>query len=492
MEASTLQTTPEEALSLLKNEIGKGLNALRTARLSERRSYRLSSILSNAQIYVEQAALLAKDVDELFNLWTDGAGLDQLVEVVLMVNDALGRLRFFLVKLTSTGPKAFIRSILNERSWTTELEDLSLAVVKRCHSLQLITQVLSLRARIAGPPRESKDVLKVLKILNPDKVDPVASGALDRVAVAVLTSPAQFAEVAPALLGDRTNVAAALGKTEVYDVRSEAGIYNSRNRIMANKRQLEAGEPSLSYLGMKLRDPDGVAAADLFENALLDTGATACAVSLSTATNLRLKIEEINDMTIRTSALDQVLQVYGRARVEMRWSDAVSTDSFGTRIWVYVGFGLSHPLLLSHDFILNHPEVWGLRQLLSTREAFSYDTKAEAMSDPEPRGSGHEINLSIFDRHWRRSRREEEARELRLAEEEKAIKRGKEIRRLRSLERRLGIGLLIFPEASRTAAPSITSTTSLPISTGHSLVPSMSTAASSVQNVGSGSSPAPA
>ena len=95
-------------------------------------------------------------------------------------------------------------------------------------------------------------------------------------------------------------------------------------------------------------------------DALLDTGATACAISISLARELRLDIEEDGqEREVRTAALNQTLRIAGKARVKMRWKDSDGIRC-GTKIWVYVVYGLCQAVLLSHDFTQNHPEVWSV------------------------------------------------------------------------------------------------------------------------------------
>ncbi|KAI1462260.1 hypothetical protein F4805DRAFT_452793 [Annulohypoxylon moriforme] len=111
---------------------------------------------------------------------------------------------------------------------------------------------------------------------------------------------------------------------------------------------------SLSYLPLslqKIEEPRGI----LKEEALLDTGATACAISTDIALQLNLNIKKTEE-TVVITAVDEEFPVEGQVQLNLRWKD--NEVQFGTRMWLYVVHGLTHPILLSHDFTQNHPEVW--------------------------------------------------------------------------------------------------------------------------------------
>lgn len=100
----------------------------------------------------------------------------------------------------------------------------------------------------------------------------------------------------------------------------------------------------------------------LEKDALLDSGATACAISWEMFSQLGLTIEEAgenDDEVVETVALGQTLSVHGKVRLELRWKDEHGTR-LGTRLPVYVVYGMAPSVLLSHDFIKLHPEVWGI------------------------------------------------------------------------------------------------------------------------------------
>ncbi|KEZ45166.1 hypothetical protein SAPIO_CDS2615 [Scedosporium apiospermum] len=129
----------------------------------------------------------------------------------------------------------------------------------------------------------------------------------------------------------------------LYSVETEAG------------REDEAA--TLSFLALSLEAANGTAPR-LEKDALLDTGATACAISVSLARELQLDIEEDEEeREVHTAALNLTLRIAGKAQVKMRWKDSKGVRC-GTKIWVYVVYGLCQAVLLSHDFIYNHPEVW--------------------------------------------------------------------------------------------------------------------------------------
>ncbi|KFA70851.1 hypothetical protein S40288_11614 [Stachybotrys chartarum IBT 40288] len=127
----------------------------------------------------------------------------------------------------------------------------------------------------------------------------------------------------------------------------------------------EGEDMTLSYLTVSLESANG-ASSHLEEEALLDTGATACAISSVLAQDLELEIEPSEKEQIRTVALHQTLRIAGKAQLKMRWKDSQG-GKCGTKIWVYVVYGLAQSLLLSHDFTQNHPEVWTVARKLVLR-----------------------------------------------------------------------------------------------------------------------------
>jgi len=112
----------------------------------------------------------------------------------------------------------------------------------------------------------------------------------------------------------------------------------------------------LSYLALTVKSTDGVHT-EWRDYALLDSGASLCTVSLDTTLNLGLKLEPADVEAVTTSFQDQSLQVAGRVKLECCWQNRDNTKE-RARLWFYSVYGLGHSLLLSHDFILKHPEVW--------------------------------------------------------------------------------------------------------------------------------------
>ncbi|KAF4946801.1 hypothetical protein FSARC_14111 [Fusarium sarcochroum] len=116
---------------------------------------------------------------------------------------------------------------------------------------------------------------------------------------------------------------------------------------------------TLSYLSLTLETKDE--ATQLIEqDALLDTGASFCAISVELAQELRLEIDQNTaGGEFNTAILDQTLHTAGKVQLRMRWMSDTRQRQ-GTKIWVHVIYGLSEPLILSHDFTHNHPEVWNV------------------------------------------------------------------------------------------------------------------------------------
>lgn len=159
---------------------------------------------------------------------------------------------------------------------------------------------------------------------------------------------------------------------------------------------------------------DSTSAVRLWEEALLDTGASACAISLDVAQRLELDIEDDPSVTtVRTVALDQNLAVKGKTQITLRWKDGEG-NKYGSKTWVYVVFGLSKPILLSHDFTRNHPEVWQIAKTVAYR-----------LQD--------EINLTFFPKLSKEDQKdqdkftEEQSRDNKARAEEKTRQKLKEL-----------------------------------------------------------------
>jgi hypothetical protein len=162
---------------------------------------------------------------------------------------------------------------------------------------------------------------------------------------------------------------------------------------------MKVTEQGLSFLSLSLEALTGSTTV-LTKNALLDTGASACAISLAVAQDLRLCIEEIPEHTeVRTAALNQVLRTAGRAQLKLRWKDSLGKRC-GTKIWVHVVHDLSQSLLLSHDFIHNHPEVWSVakKAMLQAEELnvlwFSKRSKEDQKAQQELRAKQLQKNIA--------------------------------------------------------------------------------------------------
>lgn len=170
--------------------------------------------------------------------------------------------------------------------------------------------------------------------------------------------------------------------------------------------------------------------------ALLDTGATACAISWEMFSRLDLAIEkaEANDHeVVQTAAMNQTLSVHGKTRLNLRWQDSHGTR-FGTRLWVYVVYGLAPSVLLSHDFTKLHSEVWSIAKTVAPSVA--------------------EINVTWFNK-TSKNQQEAEADFLRRRQEENtATANAQKRERLADLERRLG-----DKPAPTTATQSLAATT---------------------------------
>ncbi|KAI0885178.1 uncharacterized protein GGS22DRAFT_162974 [Annulohypoxylon maeteangense] len=119
---------------------------------------------------------------------------------------------------------------------------------------------------------------------------------------------------------------------------------------------------SLSYLPLSLQDVNEPKKS-LKEQALLDTGANACAISINLALQLDLNIKTTEETVVKTAALKEELPVAGQVHLNLRWKEN-EENKFGTRMWVYVVYGLTHPILLSHDFTQKHPEVWSIAKTI--------------------------------------------------------------------------------------------------------------------------------
>lgn len=176
---------------------------------------------------------------------------------------------------------------------------------------------------------------------------------------------------------------------------------------------------------------------NLKEDALLDTGATACAISIDVAWRLHLSIEETEEAEEKVvTALNQDLPVRGKVQLSLRWKDEHGMR-FGTKIWVYVVYGLAHSVLLSHDFAHNHPEVWSI---------------AKAVAHV-----GEQLNLLWFNKLSKEQQKAEDEYRKKRSEENTARANAEKQERLAEVERRLG-NFALSPTAGSLAASTSGST----------------------------------
>ena len=171
------------------------------------------------------------------------------------------------------------------------------------------------------------------------------------------------------------------------------------------------------------------------EDALLDTGATACAISTEVALKLQLVVE-IVEVKVFTS-FSQALPVQGRARISFRWKDA-DGNRFGTKIPVYVVYGLSKPVLLSHDFFNNHPEVWRIAKVVTN--------------------IAEQINTTWFSKLGKREQEDQDIFIRQQLQRNQAKAEADKQRRLRDLDRRLA-GATPDPATGSSATSTNASTT---------------------------------
>lgn len=173
----------------------------------------------------------------------------------------------------------------------------------------------------------------------------------------------------------------------------------------------------------------------LKENALVDTGATACAISVDVAITLRLKIEDVAE-TVFTS-LSQRLPVRGTTILSLRWKDNDGTP-FGTKIKVYVIYGLSQSVLLSHDFANNHPEVWKIAKVVTNL--------------------AEQINTTWFSKLGKREQEDQDIFIRQQLQRNQAKAEADKQQRLKDLDRRLA-GAISDPSTGSPATSTNTSTT---------------------------------
>ena len=91
--------------------------------------------------------------------------------------------------------------------------------------------------------------------------------------------------------------------------------------------------------------------------ALLDTGATASCISEELASDLGLITTPSDKEVILTASKEQKIFHNGEAKLKLSWKNK-SGEIERVKVIVYVVPGLALPLLLSHDFTMNHRNVW--------------------------------------------------------------------------------------------------------------------------------------
>ncbi|XDG02126.1 hypothetical protein ABKA04_001741 [Annulohypoxylon sp. FPYF3050] len=148
-----------------------------------------------------------------------------------------------------------------------------------------------------------------------------------------------------------------------YCLEEIAQFLNLRTNDASSVYSVDAEAVSLRYLSLSLQAVNEPHKRSK-EDALLDTGATACAISASVALRLNLNVEETEKTVFKTAAQDEELAVTGRVYLNLRWKNN-EEERFGTRMWVYVVYSLTHPMLLSHQFTQKHPEAWDIAKTVT-------------------------------------------------------------------------------------------------------------------------------
>ncbi len=123
----------------------------------------------------------------------------------------------------------------------------------------------------------------------------------------------------------------------------------------ANSLQSTGGEPALSFLSVSLSPT--LTGPNLSENALLDIGATASCVSEELASKLGLITKPNNNEVVWTASREQKIFHNGETRLRFSWKNVLGKIE-RVKLIAYVVPGLALPLILSHDFTKNHPNVW--------------------------------------------------------------------------------------------------------------------------------------
>ncbi len=141
----------------------------------------------------------------------------------------------------------------------------------------------------------------------------------------------------------------------VTSVETEVGYALTMLFSKANSLQSTSGEPALSFLSVSLSPT--LTGPNLSEKALLDTGATASCVSEELASNLGLITKPSDIEVVWTASQEQKIFHNGETRLRFSWKNK-SGEIERVKLIAYVVPGLALPLILSHDFTKNHPNVW--------------------------------------------------------------------------------------------------------------------------------------
>ncbi|KAF2102616.1 hypothetical protein NA57DRAFT_71604 [Rhizodiscina lignyota] len=120
---------------------------------------------------------------------------------------------------------------------------------------------------------------------------------------------------------------------------------------------------TLAFLSVSLcRASNGLF--DVHKDALLDTGATDCCIAEELARKLGLTVEEAKPDDRRalwTATPNQTILVRGITKLKFCWKNK-SGESEMAKVQVYVVPELFTPIILSHDWTMNHLGVWEVAQ----------------------------------------------------------------------------------------------------------------------------------
>jgi hypothetical protein len=93
---------------------------------------------------------------------------------------------------------------------------------------------------------------------------------------------------------------------------------------------------------------------------------------MTTALKLGLSICKTEERVVRTSIAHNDLEVRGKVQVKLRWRDE-DGKACGAKRWLYVVYGLTQSIVLSHDFIESHKEVWTVaKNIVDSAKSINY------------------------------------------------------------------------------------------------------------------------